>query len=68
MRILLAEDDDETAAYVERGLAYFHKSQFQPAADDFSYAIRLKPDNADAWYQRATANAASIAGRAGPAP
>src|SRR5712672_1354766 len=45
-------------AYYNRGLAYFRQGQYESAIGDFSEAIRLKPDNADAYYQRATAKAA----------
>jgi tetratricopeptide (TPR) repeat protein len=44
-------------AYFERGQAYFELANYQPAKDDYTAAIELKPDFADAYHNRARTRA-----------
>jgi tetratricopeptide (TPR) repeat protein len=42
-------------AYLERGLAYNHKDSYDKAIADFTEAIRLDPEDKDAYYFRGAA-------------
>ena len=46
---------DFTAAYYNRGTAYYKKGEYDNAITDFDKAIELKPDYVDAYYNRGTA-------------
>jgi tetratricopeptide (TPR) repeat protein len=39
-------------AYINRGVSYFHTQQYDKAIDDYTKAIHLNPNNADAYYNR----------------
>jgi tetratricopeptide (TPR) repeat protein len=57
-RALAAGDlslNNQAIAYDNRGLMYSRKRDYQRAFADFDAALRLKPDLADTYYNRATA-------------
>jgi tetratricopeptide (TPR) repeat protein len=43
---------DNASYYNKRGLAYYHLGNYKSAMEDYSKAIRLKPDFAMAYYNR----------------
>ncbi len=52
----ITADPSFVDAYLSRGLTYVKLRQAQPALDDFNEAIRLEPNNAKAYVQRARLN------------
>ena len=46
---------DHAAAFVNRGIAYYDKGQYDRAIQDYDQAIRLKPDLAEAFNNRSLA-------------
>lgn len=47
--------DDVGIAYVNRGLAYVGKGQYDLAVDDYTTAIKAKPNYENAYYNRGNA-------------
>lgn len=47
---------DDAQAYIERGESLSEEGRFLEAVDDFSAAIELEPDNADAYFLRGRAH------------
>jgi tetratricopeptide (TPR) repeat protein len=45
-------DQDLAAAFHNRGLAYYHKKDYDRAIEDYDQAIRLNPNNSDSFYRR----------------
>jgi tetratricopeptide (TPR) repeat protein len=45
----------DAAIYYNRGMAYYYLGQYQRATEDYSEAIRLKPDYVDAYNNRGIA-------------
>ena len=49
---LIAQDPKNAAALYNRGYAYDHKGQYDLAIADYTHAIALKPNYADAFINR----------------
>jgi len=53
---LFRKNNDKAIAYNNRGNAKFWNSDYDGAIVDYTSSIELKPDYADAFYNRANAN------------
>ncbi|MDR0878460.1 MAG: tetratricopeptide repeat protein, partial [Treponema sp.] len=50
-----AAADDNAARFLDRGISFANKGDYDTAIADFNDAIRLNPNLASAYYQRAYA-------------
>jgi tetratricopeptide (TPR) repeat protein len=48
-------DQELAVAFHNRGLAYYHKKEYDHAIEDYGHAIRLNPNDSDSSYRRGLA-------------
>jgi Tfp pilus assembly protein PilF len=46
------DEPKDAKLYIDRGIAYEEKAQFDQAVDDFTKALEIDPKSADAYYHR----------------
>ena len=49
------DEPKDAKFYIDRGIAYAEKGQFDQAGDDFTKALEIDPKSADAYYNRGIA-------------